>query len=87
MAVLLIVDARAVSGRSSVGAISLHHEPGNRSTIAFLHTFDSVEAAESFISNPELAERVKEGGVTGPPRIRDLRDPLIDRPRGRYARR
>lgn len=52
-----------------VGAISLHHGPGNRSTIAILHTFDSVEATESFISNPELAERMKEGGVVGPPRI------------------
>jgi hypothetical protein len=59
-------DARAVSGRSSVGAISSHHEPANRSTIAVLHSFESVEAAESFISNPELAERVVRRGSRSP---------------------
>ncbi len=52
-----------------VGAISIHHEPGNRSTVVVLLTFDSVEAATSFVNNPDLARAMKDGGVVGSPRI------------------
>lgn len=31
--------------------------------------FDSVESAQAFLDNPELAEKMEEAGVTGPPRI------------------
>jgi len=54
---------------AGIGEVSIHHEPGNRSTILVLHTFDSIDAAQSFARDPELAQRMKDGGVIGQPRI------------------
>jgi hypothetical protein len=55
------------SGRRAVPAGLPWHT--DDPTPLVLHTFDSVEAALSFVKNPELAQRMKEGGVVGPPRI------------------
>ena len=54
---------------AGVGEVSIHHEPGDRSKVVVLHTFDSVEAAEAFFSNPDLAEKMKQSGVIGRPQI------------------
>jgi hypothetical protein len=84
MAALLIVKAEiedhdawresfdmAAEFRDALGIeeVSIHHEPGKNTTIVVLHTFASVEAAEAFIANPELAEKMAEGGVIGAPRL------------------
>ena len=37
--------------------------------IAVVAGFESVEAAQAFLNNPELARRMEEAGVSGPPRI------------------
>jgi hypothetical protein len=38
-------------------------------TVAVVAGFDSVEAAETFLHNPDLEAKMLEAGVTGEPRI------------------
>lgn len=37
--------------------------------VAVVMGFDSVEAAQAFLDSPELAAKMQEAGVSGPPRI------------------
>ena len=37
--------------------------------VAVVAGFESVEAAQAFLNNPELAQKMEEAGVSGPPRI------------------
>ena len=37
--------------------------------VAVVMGFDSVEAAQAFLDSPELAAKMEEAGVSGPPRI------------------
>ena len=43
--------------------------PEDMTVICVIHHFDSVEAATSFVSNPELAKVMGESGVIGAPHI------------------
>lgn len=38
-------------------------------TVLVVMGFDTVEAAQGFVSSPELAAKMEEAGVTAPPRI------------------
>jgi hypothetical protein len=48
---------------------SVHQLPGQPNTVLVLHTFDSVDAANAFVSAPELGEAMQKAGVVGEPRI------------------
>jgi hypothetical protein len=51
----------------------LHDEiycsPEDMTVILVMQTFDSVETAHSFVSNPKLAETMKAAGVIGAPHL------------------
>ena len=51
----------------------LHDEiycsPEDMTSVLVLETFDSVETAQTFISNPKFAETMKAAGVIGEPRL------------------
>lgn len=45
----------------------IYCSPQDMTSILVLHYFDTVDAAQSFISNPDLADAMKSGGVIGAP--------------------
>ena len=42
---------------------------GDPDNVLVIHHFDSVAAARSFFSNPDLRDAMQRGGVKGEPRI------------------
>lgn len=62
-------DAAAFRRENGVVSDEVYCSPEDMTSILVLQFFDSVEAARSFASNPELAEAMKAGGVIGTPRF------------------
>ena len=48
---------------------SVHRMAGDRDNVLVIHHFDTVAAARSFFSNPDLRDAMQRAGVTGEPRI------------------
>jgi quinol monooxygenase YgiN len=48
---------------------SVHRDPTNPNSVLVLHSFESVDAAHKFLTDPRLAEKMKSAGVMGEPRI------------------
>lgn len=47
----------------------VYRVPGDPHDVFVTHDFPSVEQAQAFAGDPALAEAMKSGGVTSPPRI------------------
>lgn len=48
---------------------SVHRMAGDPDNVLVIHRFDTLEAAQTFFANPELAEAMQKAGVQGQPRI------------------
>lgn len=61
----------AVTFRRENGVTSdeVYCSPEDMTLVLVLHFFDTVEAAQSFASNPGLAEAMRSSGVFGTPRL------------------
>jgi hypothetical protein len=64
-------DADATGLRSELGvrADGVYQTVDHPTDVTVWHDFDSVEAAQSFTSDPRLAAAMAELGVTGEPQI------------------
>lgn len=47
----------------------VYRVPGDSHDVFVTHDFPSVEQAQAFAGDPALAEAMRSGGVTSPPRI------------------
>jgi len=61
----------AVAFRRENGVLhdEIYCSPEDMTFILVMQTFDSVETAQSFVSNPKLAETMKAAGVIGKPHL------------------
>jgi quinol monooxygenase YgiN len=59
-------DFRVMNGMTSS---KVHVSPDDRNRVVVVGSFDSVEAAKTFASLPDLAQAMKDSGVVGPPEI------------------
>ena len=52
-----------------VTSCEVYCSPEDMTSVAVLATFDSVDAATTFVASPELGESMREGGVIGAPNV------------------
>ena len=62
-------SAAPMQKAGGVTAESVHRMAGDPDNVLIIHHFDSLAAAQTFFSNPELKEAMQRGGVMGEPRI------------------
>jgi len=62
-------DGEALRAQHGCTGARVMRDPSNESALFVLLEFPSVEAAQSFAGDPELASTMSESGVTGPPSI------------------
>jgi len=54
---------------NGVSRDEVYCSPEDMTSVLVLHFFDTVEAAQSFASNPGLAEAMRSSGVIGAPHL------------------
>lgn len=62
----------SVAGLQAAGGVtaeSVHRMAGDPDNILVIHTFDTIETARAFFTNPELRAAMQQGGVKGEPRV------------------
>jgi quinol monooxygenase YgiN len=61
-----VADLRQANGEKSA---QIFHDAENPNKLTLLFEWDSIENAQSYAQNPDLAAAMKEAGVTGPPKF------------------
>ncbi|MBA3912062.1 MAG: cyclase [Rhodobacter sp.] len=62
-------EAQPVRDAAGVTGAEVFVDAANPSMVVIIHRFPSIEAAQGFFQNPDLAAAMKRGGVTAPPTI------------------
>lgn len=62
-------EAQPVREAAGVTGAEIFVDASNPAMVVVIHRFPSIEAAEAFFKNPDLAAAMKRGGVTAPPTI------------------
>lgn len=62
-------EAQPVRDAAGVTGAEIFVDAANPSMLVVIHRFLSMEAAQGFLNNPNLAAAMQHGGVTAPPTI------------------
>ncbi len=62
-------EAAPIREAAGVTGAEVFTDAANPLTVVVLHRFPSVEAAQAFFGNPDLAAAMQRGGVTAPPAV------------------
>jgi uncharacterized protein (DUF1330 family) len=62
-------SVRDLQKSAGVMAESVHRMAGDADNVMVLHEFDTLDHAQAFFADPELAQAMQRGGVQGRPRI------------------
>ena len=62
-------EAQPVRDAAGVTGAEVFLDAANPLMVVIIHRFPSMEAAQGFFNNPDLAAAMQRGGVTAPPTI------------------
>lgn len=62
-------EAAVIRDAAGVTGAEVFVDAANPLTIVILHRFPTMEAAQGFFNNPDLAAAMQRGGVTAPPTV------------------
>ena len=60
-------SAEPIRQKAGVTGAEVFHDPKDTNMIFIIHRFPSLDAAQAFLSDPDLKAAMMKGGVTGPP--------------------
>jgi quinol monooxygenase YgiN len=55
--------------KAGVTGAEVFHDPNDPNRLVIIHRFETVEAAQGFLSDPDLKTAMTKGGVTAPPTV------------------
>jgi hypothetical protein len=62
-------EAGPIRDAAGVTGAEVFHDAANPALVVIIHRFPTVEAANGFLNNPDLAAAMQKGGVTAPPTV------------------
>lgn len=60
-------SAEPIRQKAGVTGAEVFHDPKDANMIVIIHRFPSLDAAQAFLSDPDLKAAMMKGGVTAPP--------------------
>ena len=62
-------SAQPIREKAGVTGAEVFQDSADPTKVVIIHRFPSIEAAQSFLTNPGLKEAMMKGGVTAPPSV------------------
>jgi quinol monooxygenase YgiN len=62
-------SAEPIRDKAGVTGAEVFHDPNDPNRLVIIHRFETVEAAQGFLSDPDLKTAMTKGGVTAPPTV------------------